>query len=406
MSHVIKRLRNKIWFILAASFYTLIFTILTILYLLSDQRAYEATYQSLYSSLLSDELYFANVFFSIEADANYTIINTYSDFDMGADSYEMLLHLVLENARDHNILEVDGETWAYAFVPVGDLFHDIGEGHQRIIFVNVSDIITRHADFLRMLIVIGVSSFLVVVSGSFIVAKYFVKSTKRSFEIQETMTAEQKKFTANATHELRTPIAMIKGSYDEILRNKTQTIESQLKWFKMIEFGTRQMENLTNELLTLARLEGEKIELLQTEVNVSEALSRTIDVMQVLANEKGIQIIENIEPDLILQLNEEKFVQISMIFLENAIKYVNDQGRIETLAYKRDGHVIVSIQNSGPGIPPEALPRLFDRFYRVNKKGKGTGLGLPIAKEIMEQLGGEIAIDSVVNEVTTVLLKF
>ena len=419
MPNVVKRLRNKIWGILVASFYALVLTILIILYLLSGQRAQEAAYQALYSSLFSDELYFSDMFFSVEMEANYEILYIHSYFDIPEEEYENLVAIVLENARDHNVITSNGQTWTYAFVPMGEVPYDyyginqpeevIGYRglRQRLILVDVSDVFLRHNNLLRVLVAIGASSFLVILAGSYVAAKYFVKSTKRSFEAHEKMTAQQKKFTANATHELKTPIAMIKGSYDEILRNKDQTIESQIKWFNMIEFGTKRMESLTNELLTLARLEGQTIEFPKTELNISDIMNRTVETMQVLANEKDIQITKDIAPNLIATLNEEKFVQVGMIFLENAIKYVDDAGRIEISAYENNGRIMISIQNSGPGIPPEALPRLFDRFYRVNEKNKsGVGLGLPIAKEITEQLGGEIAIDSVVNEVTTVLLKF
>lgn len=407
MANVVKQLRNKIWIILSASFYVLIFTILTILYLMSEQRSYEDIYQRLYSSLLSQEMYFSNVFFTMEINPQYEVVRIYSEFNLADEHYDMLANLILENARDHNIITVGDETWAYAFVPIGEIFPYVGFGYQRIVMVDVSEIMTQHHNFFRILIIIGFGSLLIVTAGSYFVAKYFVKSTRKSFETQELITAQQKKFTANATHELKTPIAMIKGSYDEILRNKDQTIESQLKWFDMIEFGTKRMENLTNELLLLARLEGEKIELQVAEVDVTSVINRTIEVMQVLANEKGIRIAAEIEDGIVLQLNEEKFVQVGMIFLENAIKYVNDNGRIEVRVNQKDGKTMISIQNTGPGISPEALPRLFDRFYRADQKGKsGSGLGLPIAKEILEQLGGEITIDSIVDEVTTVLLKF
>ena len=231
---VVKRLRNKIWMILVASFYTLVITIVLILYLVSNQRAQEATHQALYSALLSNELYFSNVFLSTDITINGEIISIHSDFDMPAERYETLVRMVLENDRIHNTIELYGETWAYTYAPTGELFQYIGEAYQRIIFVNTSDIFARHHGLFRALIVIGIGSFLIVLSVSFVVAKYFIKSTKSSFEEQETITAQQKKFTANATHELKTPIAMIKGSYEEILRNKDQTIESQMKWFNMI----------------------------------------------------------------------------------------------------------------------------------------------------------------------------
>lgn len=403
MSNVVRNLRNKIWIILSSSFYALILISLIVAYLLSSQRTQDITYQALYSRLFSNDLYLTDTFFSIEMNHSDNVLQIHSDFGMTYNQYSEILNLVLENARDHNTLSFDEHTWIYAITPSPEI------GYQRIIFVDITETINQHHDFSRFLIISGLVSFLIVLSSGFVLANYFVKSTKISFEKQAKITSEQKKFTSNATHELRTPITLIKGSFDEILSNTDQTIESQIKWFEMIEFGIQRMETLTTELLTLAKVENREEVLPVDKVDVSSTLIDIMQIMQVLSSDREIQFSEHIQEDVVTYLNKDKFKQLLMILLENAIKYVNDNGTVEVHALKAENQVLISVHNTGPGIPAKDLPRIFERFYRsanTSKEKKGTGLGLPIAKEIANQLGGEISIDSVVDVVTTVILTF
>lgn len=408
MANVVRRLRNKIWIILTSSFYGLILTIITILFLLSDQRAQEAIYGTVYTSLLSEKLYFSNVFFSIEINEKNEIYQIHSDFNMMNSEYKQIITKVLQNDRDHNIFELEnGTTWMYAFAPMRDIFRYIGEGYRRVIFVLITGMQLRHIEFTKTLVAIAIGSFILVFSGSFFAARYFVKSTKSSFEAQVVMTQQQKKFTANATHELRTPIAMISGSYAEILRNRNQTVESQIEWFNIIDFATKRMNSLTNELLMLAKLEGRVVELEKNQLNVSEIVKSTVDTMNILATEKGIKIQKGIANKIYLFANEEKFVQLLIILLENAIKYTNDFGEINVDVWREENEVKIKIENSGAGIAAQNIPHLFDRFYRVDNKNKfGTGLGLTIAKEIVQQLGGAISVASVIDKSTTFILTF
>ena len=408
---VIKRLRNKIWLILSSSFYGLILTGLIIVYLFSHQRTQDNVYQALYSRLLSGQTNDEHSFFSAEIMGDGQTITIYSSFELGEHAYLSLIELVFANDRDYNIVYFEEDSWVYAIIPVGEVMLSPEEGYQRIIFVNITDFIQAQNATRQVLVTIGLVSLVLVLAGCFVISNIFVKSTRSSFEQQLHITSSQRRFTANATHELKTPITMIKGSYDEILSNKDQTIESQIKWFEMINFGIQRMENLTSELLTLAKLENENetIELDKVDLNVSQVVNITVQVMQTMANAKGIKISGNIQPDIHAHLNEEKFKQVLMIFLDNAIKYVNDQGRIEVHLLTNENKLIASVHNTGPGIPAKDLPQIFERFYRLSTtpKGKtGTGLGLPIAKEIVEQLGGTVALESVVNEVTSVIMEF
>jgi len=408
MSNVVKGLRNKIWITIVASFYGFILASLTIIYFLTNQQTRDQIYQQLYSVLLSSELYSTESFFSVDITIDGYVVDIHSDFHLTDSQYEKLIRLVLENNLERSTLFFHEHTWIYAVVPAGEFFYSESVD-SRILFVDVTDIVTDQEKLTDILVTIALVSFLIIFASGFIIANRFVKATRDSYEKQAQITTNQKRFTSNAIHELKTPITLIKGSVDEILDNKDQSVKSQMEWFNMIEFGITRMENLTNELLMLARLENENNHVhSQQEFNISATINEILHVMKILAREKALIFSEDIQPDIYAYLNEEKFKQLLMIFLENAIKYADFQGQITVKASKEKDEITVSIHNTGLGIPAKDISFIFDRFYRSDliKVEQGSGLGLPIAKEIVEQLGGSLTIESIVNEVTNVVVKF
>lgn len=410
MPETIKRLRNKIWLILVTCFYALILTSLLIIYLITSQNTQDVIYQTVYTRVLSHEMYATDTFFSVEVAVDDAIVAIHSDFNLEMTQYEELVRLVFENARDYNVLILYEQIWVYALIPAGEtLFSLNGQAMTRIIFNDVTDIMAGQDFIFKTLVVFAAVSLILVLIAGYMLSNSFVKSTHKSFEQQVKITSRQKRFTANATHELRTPITLIKGGYEEIISNKDAVIESQMKWFEMIAFGISRMESLTSELLTLAKLENSFEPLEKTEVNVGQTVADIVKVMEILAVEKEIKITSSIDTSMVIHLNEEKFKQVLMIFVDNAIKYVNDAGTIEVTVEKKVEDLSIRIRNSGPGIPEKDLPKIFGRFYRLEstpKEKKGTGLGLPIAKEIIGLLGGTVTIDSVVDEFTEVEIIF
>jgi len=132
--------------------------------------------------------------------------------------------------------------------------------------------------------------------------------------------------------------------------------------------------------------------------------------MEAVAYEKGITITENIEPELIQKSDGEKVGQVVTILLDNAIKYTEENGRIEISLKKTKNQHELTITNSGKGISKENLPKIFDRFFsgdpaRTRENG-GYGLGLSIAKAITEKLGGKIRVESKENQATTFVVTF
>lgn len=407
MTDTIKKLRTKIWLTLVGSFYALILTTLFVIYLLVSINTQNVIYQMLNHRLISNQSFFSDTFFTIELDPAGEILTIHSALSKSTQAYEELVIQTLAQTASHNQLLFNDQTWAYVITSETDGPPTENKAaDQKILFVNISNVVNKLNHLLTTVTIVGLASFLVVLAGSLMLANQFIKPMKSAFENERQLTLTQKKFTENASHELRTPLTLIKGGYDEVLNNQEQTVQSQIKWLEIMAYGIKRMESLTDELLKLACLENESKPLMKDMVNINELIHELIKVMQVAADEKNAEITVTLESTIILNQNAQKLQQLMMIFLDNAIKYVNQHGTIGIRATKLKNQVQIVIENSGGGIPTDKLSHIFERFYRGDDpptgKKKGHGLGLAIAKEIVEQLDGQIVINSIVNQITTV----
>jgi len=162
------------------------------------------------------------------------------------------------------------------------------------------------------------------------------------------------------------------------------------------------MTKLINDLLSLAKMEDMRFAVQEVPFNMSSAVNDVILSMEAVAAEKDIELIRSIEPGIIVKSDSERIKQVVTILFDNAVKYTDKNGYINISLTKSKRHVSFSIKNSGKGIAKEDLPKIFDRFYRVDpsraQETGSYGLGLSIAKTIVDRLGGEIYADSVENE--------
>ena len=207
-------------------------------------------------------------------------------------------------------------------------------------------------------------------------------------------------FVANVSHELITPIATIK-SYVETLLDGAQHNKEDLERFLIIVLKQNDRLNaIVDDLLTLSRLESAPLtQLLQlNDYDSCDLLASAIDSCQSRAENKKIKIKLNCNQTILIHIDESLMTQALINLLDNAIKYSNENTTI-TLSASSNSHnnkVIISVSDQGPGIPEQHIPRLFERFYRVDKSRSrnigGTGLGLAIVKHIVHIHGGEISV--------------
>lgn len=210
----------------------------------------------------------------------------------------------------------------------------------------------------------------------------------------------QTDFVANVSHELKTPLTNIKSYTETLLDGAMEDPETSKHFLGIIDSEADRMNRLVKDLLQLSRMDNGKTNRNFKESNVIALLSSVVSKMEMAAENKHQQlnVLYDRESDIRAMVDRDSFEQVILNVLSNAIKYTEEGGRIDVDAVEHAGSVRISVKDTGIGIPPEALPRIFDRFYRVDKARSramgGTGLGLAITKQIVEEHGGTIEAES------------
>jgi two-component system phosphate regulon sensor histidine kinase PhoR len=219
-------------------------------------------------------------------------------------------------------------------------------------------------------------------------------------------------FIANVTHEIRTPLTAIIGFTETLEQGALENREMALRFLDTIRENAERLNRLVDDLTTLSVLELGEANLRLAGLSMEEVVEKALLVTGGRAAEKGIVIRRDIPQDLpVISADSDRLTQILINIIDNAIKFTPDGGAI-TLAAAPEGNDLLALKiaDTGPGIPPAEIPRLGERFYRVDKTRSrelgGTGLGLSIVKHLMKAHGGQINIESALGKGTTVSLLF
>jgi len=206
-------------------------------------------------------------------------------------------------------------------------------------------------------------------------------------------------FVANVSHELRTPLTTIKGYVETLLEGALKE-EVASQFVQVIKRHTDRLTKIVEDLLMLSKIESKEFQLKMEVISLRDLIDDVIDFVKEPAEKKKISISQSaIPPSLAVEADRNYLEQISINLLDNAIKYTPEGGRITISVIEKDQReVLVSVQDTGIGIPKEDLPRIFERFYRVDKGRSqelgGTGLGLSIVKHLVQAHGGKVWVDS------------
>jgi len=211
-------------------------------------------------------------------------------------------------------------------------------------------------------------------------------------------------FIINVSHELRTPLASIQGYTETLIEGALHDPAHNVRFLEIIRQNAERLGRLTADLMTLSRIELKTQELLTAGYYINALLSDHVAVMQPIASRKGITIqFEPAPAETEVFCDSEAVHQIVTNLLDNALKYTPEGGSVHIGARPvANDRVEIFVRDTGIGIPEEDLPRLFERFYRVDKARSrdlgGTGLGLSIVKHLVRAHGGEVSVQSVLNE--------
>ena len=353
-------------------------------------------------------------FFNMQVNSQGDLLSVRSLIDMPEQAYMEAALLAWDSKRDNGAVTIDGRRWIFDITAVGggiafsrgrsgNLVQVEGDPQYRITFLDVTQAQNSLAELFMTLLMVGLGALVFI----FAISYYFAN---RAIEPISATWDKQKQFVANASHELKTPIAVIAANADALLANGEETVQSQRKWIDYIHGETNRMSKLVSSLLYLAKTDDINPKENYTPFDFSALVKNALLTMEAVAFEKNIAINEDVQPDIFLKSDGEKISQVVTILLDNAIKYADENGRIN-ISLKRVRHQIeLSVANTGKGIPQENLPKIFDRFFRGDpartRENGGYGLGLSIAKAIVDKLGGKIQAVSTDNEATTFTVAF
>ncbi len=215
----------------------------------------------------------------------------------------------------------------------------------------------------------------------------------------------REEFVANVSHELRTPLSLIKGYVETLLDGARNNPEVAERFLKIIEHNAQRLDLLIQDLLSISALEAGRVKFNLQTIELRPVVEKVLGDLKPPADNKNIKLVSQL-PVLTATADAYRLEQALTNLVDNAIKYGRTQGTVTVGGGKTgDGKIEVFVQDDGPGIPPESLDRVFERFYRVDKARSreqgGTGLGLSIVKHIVQNHGGKVWVKSELGKGST-----
>jgi len=215
-------------------------------------------------------------------------------------------------------------------------------------------------------------------------------------------------FVANVSHELRTPLSILRGYIETLLDSPEISREEFSRILGVMERHSKRLDLLAEDLLTLAQLESANPNLQLSPVDLSSFFGEVIRDWETKLATKQLNVIVDVPPGLPpIRADRQRLQEALYNLLDNAVKYSREHGEIRLMARQRDEEIVLSVSDDGIGISKEDLPRIFERFYRVDKARstesiRGTGLGLAIVKHITQLHGGHVEAESEIEKGTTI----
>lgn len=330
----------------------------------------------------------------IDLDNTNEIVSISSKMNTDDLDINNIVTNIVNNDEDMDTIKINGESFGY-------LKQDIGNG-KRIVLISKSFQQNMLWNLLKIFISVGSLSLVLL----FFISIYF---TNKAIIPLEEIFKKQKQFIADASHELRTPLTIINTNVSLLRENEMETIYSQRKWINYIESQADRMSILINEMLSLANLDANKKKEEKVNINLSKMLSDSLLVFEVVIFEKGLILEEDLADNIFIKGEQNQIKKLISILMDNAIKYTNNNGKITVSLINERNKAKLIVRNTGEGIKREHLEKIFEKFYRVDdSRDRGTGgygLGLSIAKSIVEDHKGKIHAESIINNETAFIIE-
>ncbi len=266
--------------------------------------------------------------------------------------------------------------------------------------------------FIPVIIVMAAGLVLMLIQGYFNIIKPYsdkIKALEEAAEESKAAEMLRREFVANVSHELKTPLTSISGFIETLQAGASEDPEIRHKFIDIIAIETARLKRLIEDLLVLSDIENRR-ESDGSEFDIKRAIENTVEALKPISHAKNVTVITELEENLKIAGSVDRFRQMMVNLIENAVKYSDEGGRIWVKASTSGRKITVSVRDEGIGIAPEHHERLFERFYRVDKsrskKAGGTGLGLSIVKHIAVLFGASLNVESQVGEGTEFFVIF
>lgn len=314
----------------------------------------------------------------INNDGTATIESSHS-INISDDTVQTLAQLAQNSSQKSGLLR------AYSL----RYYTSIDNGKTRIAFLDATSDIAAMAELVVSSLLVGLFALLAFFFVSLLLANLALKPVEAAWN-------RQKRFVADASHELKTPLTVILANQKILLAHPEKTVAEQSQWIENTQSEGDRMKSLVEDLLFLAKTDDGVSKETLSDVNLSDVAQGSMLSFASLAFESGITLNDSIQPDIILTGSEPKLRRLCGVLLDNALKYVNRHGTVDIELNAENGFAQLRVHNTGTPIPEEELPHLFERFYRVDRarSAGGYGLGLSIAQSIVEAHGGRITVSS------------
>ncbi|MET0772442.1 MAG: HAMP domain-containing sensor histidine kinase [Candidatus Limnocylindrales bacterium] len=305
------------------------------------------------------------------------------------------VHAAAASGRDirNTTLQALGATGAELAFPARILSEGVAtDAGQRVVQV-VQDRTAEVETLDSLLSVLLVGGLLALVAASILGAAYATRALvpiRASLSAQRDALRRQREFAADASHELRTPLTIVRSSIEDLRLHPDEPVAEVGEALDDIDAEVGHMTSLVEDLLLLARSDSGALDLVFQPVELGDVATDAASALMVPAGERGVRIEVDPEPVMVVG-DPQRLRQVVTILVDNAVRHSPHGGAVTVRVRRDDAAALLTVEDEGPGIRPEDLPHVFDRFWRApGSPGGGTGLGLAIAATIVTRLGGRI----------------
>ena len=225
----------------------------------------------------------------------------------------------------------------------------------------------------------------------------------------KTVEERRKNLISDISHEIKTPVSVIRAGAETLQNGAIKDKKVSEKFLTAITTNSERLAEMVNDLLELERIEQGQVYQQKEKINLSKEINLIIESIDALAKDQKVELLNKIDDDLYLHIDKMAFRAIFLNLLNNAIKYSKEGGLVNISSYETDTNKVITVEDNGYGIEKNNLQRIFDRFYRTPKArahSNGSGLGLSLVKQQINQIGGVVDVKSKINKGTTFFVSF